>query len=96
MFYKLIDDRYSNLAAGWTTEESGFDPQQGQKIFLYSVTLRLTLGPTQPPVQRVPWPLSPGVKRPGREAGHSPPSNAEAKNSGAIPPLPHKSSWRGG
>jgi hypothetical protein len=30
----------------------------------------------------------PGVKRPGREADNSPPSNAEVKNGGAIPPLP--------
>jgi hypothetical protein len=28
-----------------------------------------------------------GVKRPGREADHSPPSNAEVKNGGAVPPL---------
>jgi hypothetical protein len=33
--------------------------------------------------------LSPGVKRPGREADHSPPSNAEVKNGGAIPSLAH-------
>jgi hypothetical protein len=32
--------------------------------------------------------LSPGVKRPGREADH-PPSNAEGMNGGAIPPHPH-------
>jgi hypothetical protein len=32
--------------------------------------------------------LSPGVKRPRREADHSPPSNVEVKNSGAIPQLP--------
>jgi hypothetical protein len=38
--------------------------------------------------------LSPGVKRPGREADHSPPS-AEVKNTGPIHPLPHTSSWRG-
>jgi hypothetical protein len=37
----------------------------------------------------------PGVKRPGREAGHSPLSRTEVKNGGAIPPLPHASSWRG-
>jgi hypothetical protein len=36
-----------------------------------------------------------GVKRPGREVDHSLPCNAEVKNDGAIPPLPHKSSWRG-
>jgi hypothetical protein len=34
-----------------------------------------------------------GVKRPGREADHSPPSSTEVKNGGAIPPLPHISSW---
>jgi hypothetical protein len=33
---------------------------------------------------------SPGVKRPVREAYHSPPSNAEVKNGGAIPLLPHR------
>jgi hypothetical protein len=33
-----------------------------------------------------------GVKRLGREANHSPPSNAVAKNGGAITPLPHTSS----
>jgi hypothetical protein len=30
----------------------------------------------------------PGVQRPGREADHSPPSSAEVKKSGVIPPLP--------
>jgi hypothetical protein len=40
---------------------------------------RTALGPTQPPIQRVPGALSLGVKRPGREAGHSPPSCAEVK-----------------
>jgi hypothetical protein len=34
-----------------------------------------------------------GVKHPGRKAELS--SCAEVKNSGAIPPLPHMSSWRG-
>jgi hypothetical protein len=32
-----------------------------------------------------------GVKRPGREAGHSPPSSARVEYGGAIPPLPHMS-----
>jgi hypothetical protein len=35
------------------------------------------------------------LNRPGREADHLPPSSAGVKNSGAVPPLPHKSSWRG-
>jgi hypothetical protein len=38
-----------------------------------------TMGPTQPPIQWVPGDLSLGVKRPGREADHSPPSSAEVK-----------------
>jgi hypothetical protein len=37
----------------------------------------------------------PRVKRPGREADHSPPSSAEVKNGDAIPPLTHMSSWYG-
>jgi hypothetical protein len=38
----------------------------------------------------------PGVKRPGLEADHSPPSSSDVKNGGAILPLPHTSSWCGG
>jgi hypothetical protein len=33
------------------------------------------------------------VKQPGRESYQSPPSSAEVKNSGAILPFPHTSSW---
>jgi hypothetical protein len=36
-------------------------------------------GSTQPPIQWVPGALSPGVKRPGREADQSPPASAEVK-----------------
>jgi hypothetical protein len=35
--------------------------------------------PTQPPIQWVTGALSLGVKRPGREADHSPQSSAEVK-----------------
>jgi hypothetical protein len=45
--------------------------------------------PTQPPIQWVPGIFSPGVKRLGVEAGHSPPSVAEVKDGGDIPQLPH-------
>jgi hypothetical protein len=37
-------------------------------------------GALQPPIQWVSGTLSLGVKRPGREADHSPPSSAEVKN----------------
>jgi hypothetical protein len=36
-------------------------------------------GATQPPIQWIPGDLSLGVKRPGREADHSPPSSDEVK-----------------
>jgi hypothetical protein len=35
----------------------------------------------------------PGAKRPVRETNHSPPTSAEVKNDGVIPPLPLMSSW---
>jgi hypothetical protein len=48
--------------------------------FLFTTASRTALGPTQPPIQWVPGALSLGVKRPVREADHSPPSSAEVKN----------------
>jgi hypothetical protein len=66
------------------TEETGvlrFDPRQRQRIFPLASVSRPALGPTQPPVQWVTGVLLPGGKaRPGRDAGHSPPSSAEVKN----------------
>jgi hypothetical protein len=50
-------------------------------------------GPPKPANQWVPGALSLGVKGPEREADHSPLSGAEVKKGGAIPPLPHTSSW---
>jgi hypothetical protein len=70
---------------GWT---AGVWFSEGQEIFLYSRESRPTPEPTQPPIQWVPGALFLGVKRLGREADHSPPSNAEVKNGEAIPPLP--------
>jgi hypothetical protein len=39
--------------------------------------------------------LSPGVKRSRRETDQASPSIAEVKNGGAVPLLPHTSSWCG-
>jgi hypothetical protein len=39
---------------------------------------------TQPPIQPVPGTISPGVKRQGRIADHSPPSSANVKNGSAM------------
>jgi hypothetical protein len=49
------------------------------KNFLFSMSSKLALGPTQPPIQWVTGTLSPEVRQPGREGDHSPPINAEVK-----------------
>jgi hypothetical protein len=58
----------------------GFDSRRGLGIFLFTTASRTALVPTQPLIQFVPGALSLGVKRPGRETDHSPPSSAEVKN----------------
>jgi hypothetical protein len=57
-------------------------------IFLFATVSSPALGPTQPPIQWVPGALSLGVKWPGREADHSPPSSAEVKNSWSCTSTP--------
>jgi hypothetical protein len=70
----------------------GFESQQGQD-FLFSTTSKPALAPIMHPTEWVPGAPSPGGKVARREADHSPQSSAEVKNGGAIPPLPHMSSW---
>jgi hypothetical protein len=48
------------------------------KNFLFTAS-RPALGPAQPPNQWIPRTLSPGIKRQGREADHSPPTIAKDK-----------------
>jgi hypothetical protein len=54
--------------------------RQGLRIFLFTTASRPALASTQPPIQWVSGDLSLGIKRPRREAEHSPPSSAEIKN----------------
>jgi hypothetical protein len=61
------------LPTGWTVGVHGFDSRLGLGIFL------ITTASTQPPNQWIPWAFSLRVKRPGREADHSPPSSARVK-----------------
>ena len=59
------------ISADWL-DNSGFDPLQGQEIFLFSKMTRAALVPTQL--------RSRGANRPGREADHSSQPNAKVKN----------------
>jgi hypothetical protein len=59
-------------------EESDSSPIRVKKI-LFSTACRPVLGSTQPLIQWAPGALSPGLKRPGGEAVHSPPTSAEVK-----------------
>ena len=65
------------------------------RLIIYKAS-SLATGPTQPLLLKwVPGALPPPqwIKRPRREANHSPPSGTESKN-GAIPPFHHTPSWR--
>jgi hypothetical protein len=57
---------------------------------------RTALGPIQPPIEWVPGTLSLGVKQPGREVDHLPPSSAEVKECVQLYlHSPSTSPWRG-
>jgi hypothetical protein len=88
-------DMEVGIATGYGTgRQMGRSSSTGRsKNFLFSVLSRQVLGPTQLPIQREPAAL-PVVKRPEREADHSPPVSADVKNCRTIPPLPPASSCR--
>jgi hypothetical protein len=65
----------------------------GVKNFYFSVSSRLALGFTQPPIQGVARPLSLVVKRPGREGDHSPRTSTEVKKTWVYTSTPHTPSW---
>jgi hypothetical protein len=79
-----------SIATGYGLDEEGSNSSPGGvKNFLFSKSSRQALGFTQPPKRWVPGAYSPGVKRPGRDADHSPPASAEVKKMWihiAIPP----------
>jgi hypothetical protein len=84
---EVVVSRYSH---GLRARRRGSIPGKGKRFFSSpQCPDRLW----DPPIQWVPGALSPGVKRLGHEADHSPTSSAEVKNFGAIPSIPHMSSW---
>jgi hypothetical protein len=68
------------ISLGYGLDDTGFESWEGLGIFLFIMMSTPTLGSTQPPIQWIPAAFSLGVKRPGRDADHSPPSSAEVKN----------------
>jgi hypothetical protein len=71
-----------SIATGYWLDGPGSIP--GSARFFSSPERLDRLGPTQPRIRWVPGALSPGVKRQGRDADHSPPSTAKVKTGGAI------------
>jgi hypothetical protein len=70
-------DSVVGIATGYGLgdREVGVRVPVGSRIF--SKSSRPALRSTQPHIQWVPGALSAGLKRPGREADHSPPTSAE-------------------
>jgi hypothetical protein len=83
-------ETYARWATGWT---AGFRFPTAQDFSIpHSVQTVLGPHPASYPVGTGGSFL--GGKAARREADHSPPSVAEFNDVGAIPPLPHMSSWR--
>jgi hypothetical protein len=76
--YVLLKSRYSDWLRAERQKVSELESRYGQ-VFPFSTSSRPVLGRTRPPIQWLPVALSPGVKRPGREADHSPPTVAKDK-----------------
>jgi hypothetical protein len=92
----VITQPVYHWATGWTIWVLGFDARQGLGVFPFTTASRTALGPTQPPVQWVPGALSLGLKRPWREADHSPPFSGEVREWVEIYlHFSNTTSWRG-
>jgi len=68
------------MVLGYLLGDAGFESWQGLGIFFFTTMSRLTLGPTQPPIQWIPGALSLGVMQPECEADHLLPSSAMVRN----------------
>jgi hypothetical protein len=81
---------------GWMIKVLEFDSRWWLGIFLFTNMSRMALGLTQPPIQWVPEALSLGVKQPGHEVDHSPPSDVKVKECMELYlHSPNTPSWRG-
>jgi hypothetical protein len=80
------------LHCKWDCEKQGFESGQKQ-VFSTLNSVHTGSGSTQPHIQWVLIAIPPGIKRSGREADQSLPSNVEVKNDGAITSLLQMPSW---
>jgi hypothetical protein len=92
-FKKLSCQTLGVGIAKWYNADYGlddwwFESRQWLAIFIFTTVSRLALGPTQLPIQWVSGALSLGVKRPGREADHSPPYSTKIKNAWSYTSTP--------
>jgi len=78
------------VSIGYGLHDRGSIPYRSNDgIFLSSPTAsKPALGPTQPPIQWVPGPISLRIKRPGNEADHSSPPSAEDRNAWSYTSTP--------
>jgi hypothetical protein len=65
-----------------------FDSRRELELLLFTTASRLALGSTQPPIQWAPAALTRQLKRSGREADDSPPSNGDVMNAWSYTSLP--------
>jgi hypothetical protein len=72
---KLSRDSAVSIATGYGLDDRGVGVRVPVRSRIFSMSSRSALESTQLPIQCVPGALSPGVKRQGREANHSPPTN---------------------
>jgi hypothetical protein len=70
-------DSAMDIATGYRLDDRGDGVRVPAGSIFFSTLSRPVLGFTQPPTQCVTGAHFPGVKRPGREADHSPPTSAE-------------------
>jgi len=91
MFVQRIRGRDNSvgIVTSLRTRRSGARIPEKQEIYLFFKMYRIPVGPTKPPMRRVPGATIPRVKWHVREAAHSFPSNVKVKNawsSNASPP----------
>jgi hypothetical protein len=86
--YRRLIFQFLVIPRGWS-----LSPDQ-VKVFQFSMSWGLALGPTQPSILMVLGALSPEVKQQGCEADYFPTSAEVNKARACISTPPHTSSWR--